>query len=110
MNKALILIAALSCLFFTTHLSALESGSPVIRGDDEYVGDFVAIRDNRIHIDLSRTGYRVSPPLANDVVFLHKDMNYEPYDPEKIFPGAPVKAILLDGKIVQVIMLWMIPR
>lgn len=99
----------LSVLFFAAHLAA-ESESPEIKGDQEYVGNFIGLSGNKIHIELARTGYRVSLPLAADVEYLHKDSGYIPYDPENMLSELPVKAIEVDGRIVQVIMLWEIPR
>lgn len=112
-RKLHILLWALCIVFLTGQLFALEGdnrGNPEIRGDDEYVGNFAGFKGNEIQVDLSRTGYRMSLPLANDVEYLHKDNNYAPFDPEDIRPEAPVKAIEVDGEIVQVIMLWLMPR
>ena len=113
MKKTFIFISvSLCCLFFTAHLAQadLVGDSPEIRGDDRYVGDFAGFRGNKIQIDLERTGYRVSLPLADDVEYLHKDSGYRSYDPSDIPPEAPVKAIEVDGEIVQVILLWLVPR
>jgi len=44
------------------------------------------------------------------VEYLHKDSGYRSYDPSDIPPDAPVKAIEVDEKIVQVILLWLVPR
>ena len=111
MKKILILIITGVCvLFFTAHLAAFERGSREVRGDREYIGNFAGFRGNEIQIELAETGYRLSLPLAADVEFLHKDMGYAAYDPKDIFDGAPVKAIEVEKKIVQVIMLWEIPR
>jgi len=122
MKKIVIVTAGLSCLcllVFAASLAAFESeasGRPddsravVIQGDDQYVGDFAGFVDGKIQINLARTGYRVSLPLADDVEFLHKDSGYRPYDPADIPSEAPVKAIEVDREIVQVILLWILPR
>jgi len=122
MKKNVIVTAGLSCLcllVFAAHLVAFEPGAPVsgddsrgvvIQGNDQYVGDFAGFRDGKIQINLARTGYRVSLPLASDVEFLHKDSGYRPYDPADIPSEAPIKAIEVDREIVQVILLWILPR
>ena len=114
MKKNMMLITGICLLVLSAHISAfaqeaLEQGSsPEIRGDREYVGEFAGFRGNEIQIELERTGYRVSLPLADDVEYLRKD--YSSYDPKDLFQGAPVMAIEVGGEIVQVIMLWKLPH
>jgi len=110
-RKLHILLWALFIVFLTGQLFALEGdnrGNPEIRGDDRYVGDFAGFRGNMIQIDLERTGYRVSLPLADDVGYMRKD--YTPYRRENLSPGTPVKAIEVEGEIVQVIIQLELPR
>ena len=110
-RKRHILLWALCFVFLTSQLYALEGdnrGNPEIRGDDQYVGDFAGFRNNMIQIDLKRTGYRVSLPLADDVGYMRKD--YTPYQRQNLSPGIPVKAIEVDGEIVQVIIQLELPR
>jgi len=104
----ILILLGLSCLFFIPHLAALEPDGPKIRGDDRYVGDFAGFRGNKIQIDLERTGYRVSLPLADDVGYMR--MDYTPYRRQNLSPGTPVKAIEVEGEIVQVIIQLELPH
>jgi len=105
-----LLIAVLCITIFGSSVFAWNIDTPEIRGDDEYIGNFDGFswegyERKTIHIKLSQTGYRVSLPLANNVEYLYKPNDFSPYPPGKLIFHATIKAIVVNEKVMQIIVL-----
>lgn len=106
MKKAIIIMSALCILFSAPFLYAEEAGRGwEIFGDEKYTGKFDGFKDDKLYIKLDRTGERIALPLAEEVEYLYKPNNYAPYDPQKLIFQATIKAIVVEEKVVQVVVL-----
>lgn len=107
MKQTIIILSALCFLLSASFLHVWEvEGSSEIFGDEEYTGKFDGFEEGTLHIKLDQTGERISLPLAEDVEYLYeKTSRNVPYDPEKLIFQATIKAIVVDEKVVQVIVL-----